>query len=92
MENLTTRTTLTLPIQLLEATDLMVKSGKVKSRNEFVAQALRKELAAQRRSEIDAAFAEMASDSEYQAEALQVDREFTAASWEALQLVEEPSQ
>lgn len=84
----TVRTTLTLPAKLLEDTDLAVNQGKAKSRNDFVAQALRNELSALRKAEIDAAFAPMANDTEYQAEALQIEAELTEASWEALQLGE----
>ena len=38
--------------------------------------------------EIDAAFAEMANDPEYQREALQLEEECAAAQWEALQVAE----
>ncbi len=82
------RTTLTLPAELLEATELVVSQGKAKSRNEFVAQALRHELAALKRAEVDAALAEMAQDPEYQAEVLKMEAELATASWEALQLGE----
>lgn len=88
MKRQTVRTTLTLPSELLEATDLAVSKGKTKSRNEFIAQALRHELAALRRAEIDAALAEMAQNPEYQAEVLKMEAEFATASWEALQLAE----
>lgn len=88
MKRQTVRTTLTLPSELLEATDLAVSQGKTKSRNEFIAQALRHELAALRRAEIDAALAEMAQNPEYQAEVLKMEAEFATASWEALQLAE----
>ncbi|BAZ20744.1 hypothetical protein NIES4073_16210 [Kalymmatonema gypsitolerans NIES-4073] len=90
MKNQTVRTTLTLPSELLEATDKAVQQGKAKSRNEFVAQALRRELAALKRAEIDAALAEMANDPEYQAEVLKMEAEFASAQWEALQLGESP--
>jgi hypothetical protein len=40
------------------------------------------------RSEIDAALMEMAQDPEYQSQVLQMEAEFAAASWEALQLWE----
>ena len=43
-----------------------------------------------KRSEIDAALIEMAQDSEYQAQVLQMEAEFAVASWEALQLGESP--
>ncbi|MBW4631019.1 MAG: ribbon-helix-helix domain-containing protein [Iphinoe sp. HA4291-MV1] len=90
MKNHTVRTTLTLPSELLEATDKVVQEGKAKSRNEFVAQALRRELAALKRAEIDAALAEMANDPEYQTEVLKMEAEFASAQWEALQLGESP--
>ncbi|NEQ18791.1 MAG: ribbon-helix-helix protein, CopG family [Microcoleus sp. SIO2G3] len=86
MKNQTVRTTLTLPSELLEATDKAVREGKAKSRNEFVAQALRRELAALKRAEIDAALAQMANDPEYQAQVLKMEAEFASAQWEALQL------
>ena len=82
------RTTLALPAKLLEAADRAVREGKAKSRNEFVTQALRRELAAQKRSEIDAAFAAMADDLEYQAEAVMISNEFVKADWEAFEIGE----
>ncbi|PSB41687.1 CopG family transcriptional regulator [Cyanosarcina cf. burmensis CCALA 770] len=88
MEKQTVRTTLTLPAELVEAADKAVSQGKAKSRNEFVAQALRHELAALKRAEIDAALAQMAQDPEYQAQVLKMETEFATASWEALHLGE----
>ncbi len=88
MKQQTVRTTLTLPSELLEATDLAVSQGKAKSRNELVAQALRHELAALRRIEIDTALVEMVQNPDYQAEVLKIEAEFATASWEALQLAE----
>ncbi len=82
------RTTLALPIELLEAADRAVRKGKAKSRNEFVTQALRRELADQKRDEIDAAFALMADDIEYQAEATMISNEFMKADWEAFEIGE----
>ncbi|GCL43460.1 ribbon-helix-helix domain-containing protein [Dolichospermum circinale CS-1225] len=90
MKTETVRTTLTIPRELLEATDKAVMEGKAKNRNDFVAQALRRELAIQKRSEIDAALAEMANDPDYQAEVLKLEVEFATAQWEALQLGESP--
>ena len=89
MKKQTVRTTLTLPSELLEDTDQIVSQGKAKSRNEFVAQALRHELAALRKAEIDAAFIPMADDAEYQAEAQKIEAEIATACWEALQLGEQ---
>ncbi len=84
MNQKTIRTTLTLPSELIKATDKIVKTGKVKSRNQFIAQAIQKELAYQRSIEIDSALAEMCQDTDYQTEILQMDSEFSSASWEAL--------
>lgn len=75
MENIVKLTNLLLPANLLETTDKAVKEGKAKSRDEFIAKALRKELAALKRAEIDAELAEMANDPEYQAEVLQLEIE-----------------
>ncbi len=91
MKNQTVRTTITLPAELLAATDKAVSQGKAKSRNEFVAQALLHELEALKRAEIDAALMEMAQDPEYQAQVLQMEAEFAVAGWEALQLGESPA-
>ena len=90
MNQKTVRTTLSLPAELIEATDRLVKEGKAKSRNQFVSQALRRELLAIKRAEIDAALAEMAQDPDYQREVLKMEAEFASASWEALQLGESP--
>ncbi len=84
----TVRTTLALPADLLEAADKAVRDGKVRSRNELVAAALRRELAARRRAEIDASFADMAHDAEYRKEVLLLEQEFAHASWEAFQIGE----
>ncbi|MFB2835018.1 CopG family transcriptional regulator [Floridanema evergladense] len=88
MENLIILNDVALPFQLLEATEKVVKAGKAKSRNELIARALRKELAAIKRAEIDAELAEMANDPEYQTEVLQMEAEFANASWEAWQIGE----
>jgi Arc/MetJ-type ribon-helix-helix transcriptional regulator len=78
------RTTLALPADLLSSIDEIAKQGRVKSRNEFVDRAIRRELAWQKRQEIDAALTEMAQDPEYQATVRQMEAEFATASWEAL--------
>lgn len=82
------RTTLSLPEALIRAADRAVRAGKARSRNEFVATALRHELAALRRAEIDAEFAAMADDEEYRAEAIELSKEFEAADREAFRLGE----
>ncbi len=86
-----TRTTVAIPPDLLEAVDQAVSEGLVRSRNEFLTIALRNQLARYRRAAIDAAFAEMADDPDYQREALEVSEAFEAADREALGLVEDGS-
>ena len=82
------RTTLALPDDVLERIDDVVRAGKARSRTEFVATALRRELALVERAEIDAAFAAMATDVEAQADAQRIEAEFAAAGWEALREAE----
>jgi metal-responsive CopG/Arc/MetJ family transcriptional regulator len=88
MQEQTSRTTLALPVSLLAAVDQAVREGKAKSRNQLVAAALRRELAALERAAIDQAFAGMADDKAYQEEALQIAKEFAVSDWEAFQLGE----
>ena len=85
----TVRTTFSLPADLLEALDQAVREGKARSRNELITTALRHELAAQERAAIDAAFAAMADDPVYRAEAREITTAFAAADWEAIRLAEE---
>jgi metal-responsive CopG/Arc/MetJ family transcriptional regulator len=82
------RTTIALPEELLSAVDQVVREGKARSRNDLVATAIRHELAARRRAEIDADLAGMATDVEYQAEVETIMREFARADWEAFRLGE----
>ena len=88
MPSSSVRTTLAIPTDLLQATDALVSQGKANSRNEFIAQALKHELASLKRAEIDESLAEMAQQQDYQAEVLKMDSEFAIASWEALELGE----
>ncbi len=88
MSSRTVRTTLALPADLLKAVDEAIQAGKARSRNELVATALRHELAAQQRAAIDAAFAEMAHDSAYHAEANEMTKAFALADSEAWRLGE----
>ena len=84
----TVRTTLALPADLLAAADRAVQAGKARSRNEFVANALRRELAVQERASIDAAFMGMAKDYDFQQEAIAVAEPFAMSDWEALRIAE----
>jgi metal-responsive CopG/Arc/MetJ family transcriptional regulator len=82
------RTTLTLPADLLAAADRVVAAGMAASRNALVAEAIRRELAVRRRAEIDAAFADMGSDTLLQREAAQLNAEFALSDWQAFQQAE----
>jgi metal-responsive CopG/Arc/MetJ family transcriptional regulator len=88
MSTHTVRTTLALPADLLAAVDEAVQAGHARSRNEFVARALQRELAGQQRAAIDAAFAAMAEDFAYRTEAQALTDAFAQADWDALQLAE----
>jgi metal-responsive CopG/Arc/MetJ family transcriptional regulator len=89
MADAMTRTTLALPADLLARVDEAVRAGKARSRNSLVAAALRRELAALERAEIDASFEGMADDAEYQAEVMRIMKEFAQADTEAWRLAEE---
>jgi metal-responsive CopG/Arc/MetJ family transcriptional regulator len=73
------RTTVTLPADLVDAADQAVRAGKARSRNDLLVMALRHELAAQERMDVDADLAAMADDPELQAEAELIEREFAQA-------------
>jgi len=88
----TIRTTLALPADLLAAVDQAVQAGHARSRNEFIAKALQRELAAQQRAAIDAAFAAMAEEPTYHTEAQALTEAFDQADWEAIQLAEGTAQ
>ena len=74
---------LTLPADLLAAVDAAIQTGQARSRNELVRMALERELPAQQRATIDAAFAGMAEDRDYQTGAKAITDEFAKADWEA---------
>jgi len=83
-----TRTTLTLRAELLERVDRLVRQGRARSRNAFVAAAIEHDLARQERAAIDAEFAAMAEDDDYLAESRQLEAEFADADAEAFRLAE----
>jgi metal-responsive CopG/Arc/MetJ family transcriptional regulator len=79
------RTTLTLPGQLRDRIELAVDRGLATSRNSLIVQAVESYLEEQEYAWIDAQFASMAQDEDYQALQRQVVAEFSASDWEALQ-------
>jgi hypothetical protein len=64
----------------------MMGGRKVRDRNAETTISRQPEAASQTRAEIDAAFAEMAEDAAYQAEAQLIVAEFIEADWETLRL------
>jgi metal-responsive CopG/Arc/MetJ family transcriptional regulator len=82
------RTTVSLAADLLHQVDAAVQAGLAGSRNEFLALSLRNQLAAQRREQIDAAFADMAQDRSHRREALQIEDEFHATDAQAWRLAD----
>jgi Arc/MetJ-type ribon-helix-helix transcriptional regulator len=88
MDARTVRTTITLPVDLVDAADRAVREGRARSRNDLLVAALRRELAAQERADIDAAFATLAGDREFQAESADLAEESVQSGWEALRLAE----
>ncbi len=86
MPQVKARTTVALPPKLLEAVDRAIAEGFTRNRNEFLATALRNQLAQCRRAAIDAAFADMASDPDYRSEALEISEAFGSADREAMGL------
>lgn len=81
-----TRITVTLLNALLAAIEDAVRPAFERSRSAFVAKTVRQALASIENAEIDAALVAMATDAEYQREALRIAAELEQASWETLQL------
>ncbi len=80
------RTTITIPDSLAEQVDLLVQAGTTKSRNQFIVEALEDKVKQMKDIQLDAEFAEMATDAEYQQEALEIEREFALSDYEALNI------
>ena len=79
------KTALSLPSDLMEAVDEAVQEGLAQSRNEFVENAVRLQLANLRRSALDSQFQHMA-DVDYQNEVNQILKEFAQADREIIEV------
>jgi len=84
----TIRTTVALPVDLLNGIDAAVRSGRAASRNAFLARAVRHELERLQREAIDREFEMMATDAHYQREARRISDEYVTSDWEALRVAE----
>ena len=84
------QTTLRLPRGLYEqAVHLLEASAsKAGSLNDFIVQALQAYVGLWRRRQIDAEFAAMASDANYQKRAERISEEFATSDWEALDIAD----
>ncbi|MCI0580070.1 MAG: ribbon-helix-helix domain-containing protein [Chloroflexi bacterium] len=85
----TVRTTVTLPVELVERSQRLIEKGAVPSRNALIVAALEYFLTELEREEIDQAFASMADDTAYLELSEQVAEEFAVSDWEALSITEE---
>jgi len=77
-----------IPAELLRDVDEIVRRGRVVSRNEFLAVAIRHELERIQREAIDREFEAMAEDEVYQGESRRISSEYEMADWEALRVAE----
>jgi Arc/MetJ-type ribon-helix-helix transcriptional regulator len=80
-------TTVRLPRQLYEqARRVVAKTGAAASLNDFMVEAVEDKLRQITEKEIDAAFAGMGQDEEYQREAVALARSFDQSDWEAFRV------
>ena len=78
-------TTVRLPRQVYERAKTVVVKSEASSFNEFVVQAIEEKVRRLTEAEIDAAFAQMAHDSNYQRSSIALAGEFAKSDWEALE-------
>lgn len=83
------RTTITIPDSLAEQVDRLVTTGITKSRNQFIVEALEAKVREIKDIQLDAEFASMANDPDYQQETLSIEQEFALSDAEVLKLTEE---
>jgi len=82
------RTTVNLPAELVRRSQRFVDDGTVPSRNALIVAALEHFVEHLERRAIDAQFAAMADDADYQSLSLDLADEFAESDWEALELGE----
>ncbi|HMD97792.1 MAG TPA: hypothetical protein VKM93_10755 [Terriglobia bacterium] len=81
--------TVRIPKRLYEEAEQLVRrSSRRESINEFIVKSMRLRASLLRRKEIDAQFALMASDSRYQKQAQSIAEEFEYSDWESLKTME----
>jgi hypothetical protein len=78
-------TTVRLPRHVYDRAKTVVIKSQASSFNEFVVQAIEEKVRRLTEAEIDAAFAHMAHDADYQRNSVRVASEFEKSDWEAFQ-------
>ncbi|HTW57115.1 MAG TPA: hypothetical protein VMD99_03180 [Terriglobales bacterium] len=76
-------TTVRLPRHVYERAKTVAVQSQAASFNEFVVQAIEEKVRRLSEAEIDAAFAQMANDEEYQHSSIVLARRFEQSDWEA---------
>jgi hypothetical protein len=76
-------TTVRLPRHVYERAKTVVVRSQASSFNEFVVQAIEEKVRGLTEAEIDAAFAQMAHDTDYQRSSIALASEFAKSDWEA---------
>lgn len=84
----TVRTTVTIPITLMQRTQHFLDQGIVPNRNALVIAALERFVTELERQEVDRQFAAMADDVDYQSLNEQMAESFGTSDWEALRIAE----
>lgn len=85
----TVRTTVTVPVDLINRSQHFIDDGVVPSRNALIVAALEQFLLELERREIDHQFEAMATDEAYQSVSQQLVEDFAESDWEALAAGEE---
>jgi hypothetical protein len=87
------RTTVSLPARLYEEVRSVVitKAASAGSINGLFVSAIRAYVNLIKRRQIDAQFARMSKDPEYQKDAVRISEEFSASDWEAFERAEKDS-
>jgi hypothetical protein len=78
-------TTVRMPKHVFETAKRIAVRHEASSFNEFVIQAIEEKIRRLSEAAIDASFAQMATDPDYQRDATGLAREFESSDWEALQ-------
>jgi hypothetical protein len=83
-------TTVRLPRHVYERAKTVVIRSQASSFNEFVVQAIEEKVRRLTEAEIDAAFAQMAHDEDYQRNSITLAGEFARSDWDAFQSTLKP--